>query len=269
MIGIFDSGLGGLTVVKAIQKHLPQYQIMYLGDTARVPYGNRSAEAVYQFTLQGVNYLFQNGCKLVVVACNTASAEALRRIQHEYLPKNHPERGVLGVIRPLVERAAKMTKNKKVGVIGTRGTIASGAYIRELHSQNQDIEVFQNAAPLLVPLTEEGWTQRHETRKILKYYLKPLKEKNIDTLILGCTHYPIIFSLFQQLAGRSCRVLDSENIIADSLENYLHRRPEIERELEKGSRHRYCVTDSTPVFSSNAQKWLEQKIVLEKVNLEE
>lgn len=268
MIGIFDSGIGGLTVVKSIQSLLPQYAIMYLGDTARVPYGNRSPDLVYEFTRQGIDFLFRNGCSLIIVACNTASAEALRKLQQEYLKEKYPEKRVLGVIRPLVEEAKKITKNNKVGVIGTRGTVLSQAYVRELFAQNSTIEVFQSAAPLLVPIIEEGWSKRQEAKKILKYYLRPLKDKKIDTLILGCTHYQMLLSLTREIMGKRCAVLNSAEIVSQSLVGYLARHSEIEATLEKNSNYKYYVTDITEIFRQNAQKVLGKNISLEKVTLE-
>src|SRR3989344_1202211 len=267
MIGIFDSGIGGLTVVKEILSQSPQYQLLYLGDTARLPYGNRSPELFYQFTEQAVDYLFKQGCQLIIIACNTASAEALRRIQQEWLPKNYPDRKVLGVIRPVVEEAVKVARFGRIGVVGTRGTVESGAYSRELKALKPDVEVFQQACPLLVPLVEEGWQKRPETTKILRYYLRPLKLKKIDTLILGCTHYPILFKQFQSVAGKSIKVLDSAKIVGEKLKDYLVRHPEIELKLVKGDRHRFLVTDLNETFIDNAKKWLGQEVSFEKVFL--
>ena len=268
MIGIFDSGLGGLTVVKSILKILPQYQIMYLGDTARLPYGNRSRELIYIFTKEAIDYLFKQGCTMIIIACNTSSAQVLRKIQQEYLPKFYPGKKVLGVVRPLSEEAARVTKNNRVGVIGTRGTIASGAYIRELEAQNSRIKVFQNACPLLVPLIEEGWLEKTETKKMLRLYLKPLKDKKIDTLILGCTHYQIVFSQIVKIASKRVCVLNPGDTVAKSLQNYLGRHPEIEKNLVKGTAHQYYATEITEIFLHNAQKWLGQKIHLQSAVIE-
>ena len=267
MIGIFDSGIGGLTVAKEILRQLPEYQLLYLGDTAHTPYGNRSKDLIYEFSIQAVDYLFQQDCELIIIACNTASAEALRKIQQEWLFKNYPNKKVLGVIRPVAEEAAKLSRFGRIGVVGTRGTINSGAYQRELQAQNLQIEVFPQACPLLVPLVEEGWLDRTETKKILRYYLRPLKNKRIDTLILGCTHYPILFKEFQQACGKSCKVLDSAKIVAEKLIDYLKRHPEIESKLTRGQNHRFLVTDLTPTFQVNAEKWLGRKIKLEKIDL--
>jgi len=268
MIGVFDSGLGGLTVVKEIFQQLPDYQVLYLGDTARTPYGNRSQELIYKFTEQAVDYLFKQGCQLIVVACNTASAEALRKIQQEWLPKNYPDRRVLGVIRPVAEQAAKETRSGRIGVVGTRGTVNSNAYSRELKALNKDLEVYQQSCPLLVPIVEEDLMNRPETAKILRNYLRPLKLKKIDILILGCTHYPMLLKQFRQIAGSRINILDSAGIVVEKLKDYLGRHPEIESKLIKGHVHKFLITDLTDNFSNQACKWLDKDIDVEKINLE-
>ncbi|MBI4779383.1 glutamate racemase, partial [Candidatus Falkowbacteria bacterium] len=189
MIGVFDSGFGGLTVLKEFLRVLPYYNYIYLGDNARAPYGNKSDEAVYNYTREAVDFLFKQGCELIIIACHTASAKALRKIQQEYLPEKHPDKRVLGVVVPMVEEAVNLSRYHKLGVIGTTATINSGAYKKELEKLNDGLEIFQQACPLLVPLVEEGWTEKPEAKMILKNYLRPLKVKEIDTLILGCTHY--------------------------------------------------------------------------------
>jgi len=267
MIGIFDSGIGGLTVTKEVLAALPEYQLLYLGDTARTPYGNRSQELIYQFTEQAVDYLFQQGCQLIIIACNTASAEALRKIQQEWLPKHYPDRRILGVIRPVVEEAVKVSRFGRIGVVGTRGTINSGAYERELKEQDEKVKVFQQACPMLVPLIEEGQIKRPETMKILRNYVRPLKNQKIDTLILGCTHYPILFKQFQNVCANNIKVLDSAKIVGEKLRDYLARHPEIEKKLTRSKDHRFLVTDLTEKFQENAEQWLGQKIKLEKIDL--
>lgn len=267
MIGVFDSGLGGLTVVKELLADLPSYQLLYLGDTARTPYGNRSQAVIYDFTVQAIEYLFKQDCKLVIVACNTASAQALRKLQQEWLPQNYPDRKVLGVIRPLVETAAIESKMGRIGVVGTRSTIKSNAYERELLAQKNNVAVFQQACPLLVPLIEEGWLKRPETMKILRTYLRPLKQKKIDTLILGCTHYPLIYPLFTRVMGRKVKVLNSGKIISEKMADYLKRHPEIETTLTKGNNHRYMVTDINENFYAVAKDFLKRDIKLESVTL--
>lgn len=265
MIGVFDSGVGGLTVVKEIFRQLPEYQILYLGDTARTPYGNRSQDLIYQFTEQAIDCLFKAGCQLVIIACNTASAEALKRIQQEWLPLHYPDRKVLGVIRPVVEEAAKISRFGRIGVIGTRGTVGSNAYPRELTTLRPDAKIWQEACPLLVPLIEEGWQERPETMSILRNYLRPLKLKKIDTLILGCTHYPILYKKIQQAIGKRVQVLDSGKVVADKLVIYLKRHPEVEAKLTRGDHHKFLVTDLTFRFKQIAEKWLGRKIELEKI----
>lgn len=267
MIGIFDSGLGGLTVFKEVAEKVSGYQLLYLGDTARLPYGNRSQELVYEFTKQAVDFLFSQGCELVIIACNTSSSEALRKIQREYLPAAYPDKKVLGVIRPVVEEAVKITKNKRIGVTGTRGTVNSRTYDKELVALDKDIKTFTQACPLLVPLVEEGWLKRPETMKIIRGYVRPLKKQKIDTLILGCTHYPILYDLFVRAVGKNVRVLDSPAIVAEKLADYLKRHPEIAGKLAKNSGHKFFVTDLTPHFQEIAEKFLGRKLDLEKVEL--
>lgn len=246
---------------------MPDYQLLYLGDTACLPYGNRSRELIYQFTEQAVDYLFKQGCELIIIACNTASAEALRKIQQEWLPKHYPDKRVLGVVRPLAEEAVKISRFGRIGVVGTWATINSGAYERELKNLRPNIKVFPQACPLLVPLIEEGFLKRPETMKILRYYLRPLKNQKIDTLILGCTHYPMLLKQFKQVAGARVKVFDPALVVAEKLKDYLVRHPEIESKLTQGKNHRFLVTDLTDKFKENAQNWLGQKIELEKIEL--
>jgi len=212
-IGIFDSGLGGLFVTRALTKKLPQYDYVYLGDTQRMPYGNRSRETIYQFLREAVEYLFSRDCELIIVACNTASAEALRRIQQEYFPKHYPKRRVLGVIIPTAEIALENGMAKRIGVLATQGTVHSRAYVRELKKIAPHIEIFQQAAPLLVPIIESNSIKFADP--ILYSYLKPLLEKNIDTLILGCTHYPLLKPLLHDILGNGVKLIDSAEAMAD------------------------------------------------------
>ncbi|MFA6322156.1 MAG: glutamate racemase [Candidatus Buchananbacteria bacterium] len=267
MIGIFDSGLGGLTVLKAVAKELPGYPLLYLGDTARSPYGNRSQDLIYQFTQEAVDYLFKQGCELVIIACNTASAEALRRIQQEWLPKNYPDKRVLGVIRPVAEEAIKVTRSGRISVLGTRATILSKAFEREIKALRPTAKVFGVACPLLVPLIEEGFGQRAETKKIMRNYVRPLKQQKIDTLILGCTHYAMLYKSFKAIAGKNIIVLDSSVIVAKKLKEYLKAHPEIDEKIIKNKKNRFLVTDLTDNFKLIAENWLSTKIDLEKVEL--
>lgn len=259
MIGIFDSGFGGLAIFKEIRKALPQYDYIYLGDSARYPYGNRSHEIVYQFTEQAVDFLFKEGCELIILACGTASSKALRDIQQKYLPKNYPSRRVLGIIIPLIEEAARYLKSNprkcKLGIAGTTGTVNSNSYPLELEKQKQklgidgELKIFQQACPLLVPLIEEGWTKRRETKMILRKYLRPLKLAKISALILGCTHYPVLLKEFQEIMGPRCRVINSGEIIAKSLADYLVRHPEMENHLSKTGSIRFLTTDNAEKFN--------------------
>jgi len=264
-IGIFDSGLGGLFVTKTLVKKLPQYDYVYLGDTQRVPYGNRSHEIVYQFLEEAVDYLFKHGCGLIIVACNTASAEALRRIQQEYLPAHYPKRKVLGIIIPTAEAALKDPKIKRVGVLATQGTVSSGAYTRELKKIYPDVTAVQQSAPLLVPLIENNAVEFADP--ILRAYLRPLLKKNINVLILGCTHYPILKQHIQKICGKGVKIISSDAIISGKLANYLQRHPEIEKGLSKNKRREFFVTDITDAMKTLSKKWFGQDIRFKRVSL--
>lgn len=250
-IGIFDSGLGGLIIAKAIRKHMPEYDYVYLGDTKRVPYGNRSHDTVYEFTKQGIEYLFtKEECILVILACNTASARALRRIQKEYIPKYFPNKKVLGVLIPSAEEGSVY---KKVGIVATRGTVVSETFPKEIKKLNNKIKVFQNSAPMLVPLIEEG--EYTSTKSFLGKYLKPLINKNIDSLILGCTHYPILKKEIKKILPRSVRIISQDEIIPKKLKVYLKNHTEIEKKLSKKGSAKILVTDITQNVSFLARKW--------------
>jgi glutamate racemase len=266
-IGIFDSGFGGLNIMRGILKELPDYDFIYLGDTARVPYGNRSKDIVYEFTKQAVNFLFTKNCELIILACNTASSDALRKIQQEYLPKRYPNKKVLGVLIPASEYAAIKTKNGRVGVIATEGTVKSGAFKRELLKLNSNIKIFQNACPLLVPIIEAGEQNSEMAEIMLRKYLKPLLIKNIDTLILGCTHYGILESKVKKIVGKKVTVISEANVVAKKLKNYLSRHPEIENKLSKNSKYIFYTTDVTDKFTSLGGKFLGRKIRVEKVTM--
>jgi glutamate racemase len=260
MIGVFDSGLGGLTVLKALLRALPDYGYLYLGDDARTPYGNKSQEVIYDYTRQAVEFLIARDAVLIVLACNTASAKALRRIQQEWLPAHHPAKRVLGVVIPLAEAAVEATRHGRVGVIGTRATIASGVYDQELNKLRRSLKTFSQACPLLVPLVEEGWAGKRETNMILKKYLRPLKNSKIDTLVLGCTHYPFLRKDIERIMGKNCRVLDAPRIVAEKLADYLRRHPEIEARLAKDGSRRYVTTDDPERFRCLGEPFLGQRI---------
>ncbi|MBD3157067.1 glutamate racemase [Candidatus Peregrinibacteria bacterium] len=249
MIGLFDSGYGGLTVLKPIIDILPEYDYVYVGDNARTPYGTRSQETVLHYSRQAVDYLFDQGCTMIITACNTVSALALRTLQQEYLrDKQVTDKKILGVIRPVVEYAAKHTKTKRIGVVGTTGTIASRAYEIELQKIDSSIQPYSHPCPLLVPLIEEGWHHKPEARMILKKYLRPLKSANPDMLILGCTHYPLMYRDFKRYMGSRVHVLHTGNIVAESLRDYLERHPEIEKKLTRDGTRRYITTDCPDAF---------------------
>lgn len=270
MIALFDSGYGGLTVLKPIMTVLPQYDYLYLGDSSRAPYGNHSAETIKKFCEEAVEYLFSRGVKLILFACNTASSTALRHVQEKYLQgKNEKDRKILGVLIPLAEKAVKASHNGKIGVIGTRATINSGAYEKELHKINPDVKVFSQACPLLVPLIEEDWHKKPEAVSILKKYLRPLKSTNIDTLILGCTHYPLMIKNIKRLMGKKIKVLPSGEVTAESLKDYLIRHPEIESKFKRGTGKCIFLTTDDPLrFKNFTEKHFGMKIRLpEKVNL--
>lgn len=260
MIGVFDSGFGGLTVLKEALKILPQYDYIYLGDSARAPYGSKSEEVIYNYTKEAVEFLFGEGCGLIIVACNTVSARALRKIQQEYLPSHFPDKKVLGVIIPLAEEAGRQIRFKRIGLVGTRATIESKTYESEIKKINSDVEIYSQACPLLVPLIEEGWTNRPETKMILRKYLRPLKEKKIDSLILGCTHYPILIKEIKAVLGRQIKVFDSPKIIAEKLADYLKRHPEIESKLKKNGSRIFFTTDDTGKFKNSGKKFLGEEI---------
>jgi len=253
-IGIFDSGLGGLLVTQAITKALPEYDYIYLGDTKRVPYGNHSQETVYEFTRQAVEWLFAQDCALVVLACNTASAEALRRIQQEYLPATFPNRRVLGVIIPTVEAVRSTT----VGVLATRSTVASDAYGKELRTRNSNTEIKQVAAPLLVPLVENDG--RPWARPILQSYLQQLGE--VESLILGCTHYSAYKDIIREMLPKTT-VLCQDELVPQSLALYLERHPEIAKTLGRNGNRRYCLTEVTDWTG----KFLDIEVPFEKITL--
>lgn len=269
MIGVFDSGFGGLTVLKEFLKFLPEYDYVYLGDNARSPYGNRSHETLKKFTEQGIRFLFDKGCPLIIIACNTASAQVLRELQEELLRQpNITDKKILGVIKPIAEAAVRSTRNRHIGVVGTRSTINSKSYEIELHSLKPEVRVFSQACPLLVPLIEEGWLHKPETKMILKKYLRPIKSCNIDTLILGCTHYPFLMKEFQRIMGKKVRVPNPGEIVAKSLQDYLQRHQEIEKLLSKKGTRTFLTTDNPERFKEIGKNLLKIDIRnVEKVEL--
>jgi len=267
LIGVFDSGFGGLDILRCIVKKLPQYHYIYLGDTQRSPYGARTQEAIYKFTEQAVNFLFNKGCELIILACNTASAEALRRIQQEHLPKFFPEKKVLGVIIPAVEAAIEQTKNNRLGVIATEGTVNSGAFAREILKRLPKAHVFQAACPLLVPIVEAGEKDAKIIQPILRKYLKPLLDKKIDTLILGCTHYGFLKREIKENIGKGVATVAEGPIVAEKLADYLKRHQEIEQKLSRAAGVDFFTTDLTDKFKQLGGQFFGRSIKPIKVEL--
>lgn len=270
-IGVFDSGYGGLTILKQLVRTLPQYDFLYLGDNARTPYGTRSFGVVYEYTLQAVKYLFSQNCPLIIIACNTASAKALRNIQQLDLPVIAPERRVLGVIRPSVEKVGEITKNGHVGVVGTPGTVQSETYPIELKkwSGGKVKSVVQEACPLWVPLVENNEIDsegaEYFVRKNITNILR--KDKNMDTLILGCTHYPLLINQIRKFVPENIRILEQGQIVAEKLQDYLFRHPEIESKLSKNGRIKFQTTEAAENFNEKGALFLGQAVNAETVRL--
>lgn len=267
MIGVFDSGYGGLTIFKDIEKKLAQYDFIYLGDNARAPYGDRSQSIVYKYTTQAVDYLFSHGCNLIILACNTATALALRKIQQEHLPKYHPGKNVLGVIRPLVEEVGELSRNSRVAVLGTTSTVNSGSYVEEFQNINPNIEVIQQACPLLVPLIEQSKENSPETSIVLTEYIRPVKDKNPDVVVLGCTHYGFLENAIKKSFGEDTKILDSGSVVARKLAEYLQRHPDIVSPATAKPIRQFLTTNSTEKFDLAAEKFLGRKIQSQTINL--
>ncbi|MBW7960083.1 glutamate racemase [Microgenomates bacterium UTCPR1] len=241
-IGVFDSGLGGLTILKQLLKSLPKYDYVYYGDNARVPYGNRSPQVIYGFTKEAVDLLVNKNCSLIILACNTATATSLRKIQQDYLPNKYPGIRVLGVIRPIVELAAERG-GRRIGVIGTKSTVATNAFVSELRKMTPNSIVFQQACPLLVPYIEDSMRNQKILDLLLKEYLDPLKKAKIDSLILGCTHYEIIKEIISAKLGKDVVLYSEGEAVAIKLRDYLLRHPEIENSLGKDAKVEYNFSD--------------------------
>ncbi len=268
-IGVFDSGYGGLTVLRCIQQLMPEYDYLYLGDNARAPYGTRSFEVVYQFTLQAVRHLFQMGCPLVILACNTASAKALRTIQQRDLPTIDPTRRVLGVIRPTAECVGQLTQSRHVGIFATPGTIRSETYDIEIGKLYPDIKVTGQACPLWVPLIENGEAQSPGADYFVRQDIDRLlsRDPQIDTIILGCTHYPLLLNKIRQFTPQNIRIIPQGEYVANSLNDYLHRHPEMEQRLSRNASHRYLTTEQPQSFVENAASFLGHPMAAEHVEI--
>ena len=269
-IGVFDSGYGGLTILSKIREALPEYDYIYLGDNARTPYGTRSFEIVYEFTLQAVNKLFEMGCHLVILACNTASAKALRTIQINDLPNIDPDRRVLGVIRPTAECIGSMTQTRHVGILAPAGTIKSESYPLEVHKLFEDIKVSGEACPMWVPLVENNEANSEGADFFIRKYIDNLlaKDRQIDTLVLGCTHYPILLPKIQKFIPQGVKVVAQGEYVATSLKDYLHRHPEMDMKCTREGKCRFYTTEAEDKFIESASMFLNENITVQRITLE-
>ena len=268
-IGIFDSGYGGLTILHGIRQLLPQYDYLYLGDNARAPYGPRSFDVVYEFTLQAVTRLFQMGCHLVILGCNTASAKALRSIQQNDLPKLDPNRRVLGIIRPTAEVIGHLTQSRHVGIFATEGTIKSESYNLEIHKLFPDIQVSGVACPFWVPLVEYNEADSPGADYFVKKRIGQLMrlDGQIDTVILGCTHYPLLLPKIHKYIPRGIRIIAQGEYVANSLQQYLLRHPEMEQRCTRGGHVHYLTTENPDKFREQAQLFLHESVEVENITL--
>ncbi|MEY8685456.1 glutamate racemase [Bacteroides sp. AN502(2024)] len=269
-IGVFDSGYGGLTILDKIREVLPEYDYIYLGDNARAPYGTRSFEVVYEFTRQAVNKLFDMGCHLVILACNTASAKALRSIQMNDLPQIDPARRVLGIIRPTVECVGEISKNQHIGVLATAGTIKSESYPLEIHKLFPEIQVSGTACPMWVSLVENNESKDEGADYFIRKYINQLlsKDPQIDTIILGCTHFPILLPKIRQYIPDHISVIAQGEYVAESLKDYLKRHPEMDAKCTKNGNCQFYTTEAEEKFSESASTFLRQQISVKHITLE-
>lgn len=254
MIGVFDSGFGGLTILRDLQKVLPQYDYLYLGDNARAPYGSRSYETIFRYTLQCVRELFSRGCPLVILACNTASARALRSIQQQVLPFEFPDRRVLGIIRPTAEEIGNFSKSGHIGIFATAGTVSSGSYAIEINHFYPDLKVTQHSCPMWVPLVEYGERESEGARFFVKKEVDSIlaEDPAIDTILLACTHYPLLEKAIRQSTPGGVHLVFQGNIVAAKTQDYLERHPEIESRLSKNGKTSFLTTDTAEFFEKGA-----------------
>lgn len=268
-IGVFDSGYGGLTILEKFRALLPEYDYVYLGDNARTPYGTRSFEVVYQYTLECVKKLFELDCDLVILACNTASAKALRTIQQKDLPLIAPNKRVLGVIRPTAEKVGEFTKTSHVGLLGTEGTIQSGSYPMEINKIFPEIVVNGQACPMWVPLIENGEHLSDGADYFVKKYINELLSADpmIDTLILACTHYPLLVDKIKMHVAKHMQIISQGPIIADRLKDYLLRHPEMESRLSKNGECTFYTTESVDKFKKSASAFLQENVEARHITL--
>lgn len=270
-IGVFDSGYGGLTILQEIRRHLPSYDFIYLGDNARAPYGSRSFEVVYKFTWQAVSKLFEMGCPLVILACNTASAKALRSIQQLNLPQEYPQNRVLGIIRPTVEALSTLTRTRHIGLLGTEGTVRSGSYLMEIEKLYNDIHIESLACPMWVPLVENREYDRPGADFFVKKDLETLLSKDplIDLIILGCTHYPLLLDKIRNYLPAHIKCMAQGEYVAHSLHNYLKRHPEMDSRCAKNGKCSFYTTESTDKFRDSISLFLKEQVVVHSVALGE
>ena len=268
-IGIFDSGYGGLTILHGIRQLLPQYDFLYLGDNARAPYGTRSFDVVYEFTRQAVERLFQMGCQLVVLGCNTASAKALRTIQQNDLPQWDPQRRVLGIIRPTAEVIGTLTRTRHVGIFATEGTIKSESYNLEIAKLWPDIKVSGVACPFWVPLVEYNEADSPGADYFVKKRIDQLlrMDAEIDTIILGCTHYPLLLPKIHKYIPRGIRIISQGEYVADALQDYFEKHPEVEQRCTRGGNVHYLTTENPEKFKESAQIFLHEPVEVENITL--
>ena len=268
-IGVFDSGYGGLTVPKEIIHKLPQYDYVYLGDNARAPYGNRSFETVYRYTLECVKWFFDQGSHLVVLACNTASAKALRTIQQNDLPKIDKDKRVLGVIRPTTELIGNYSESKHIGILATSGTVSSSSYVLEIEKFYPGLRVYQQACPMWVPLVENNEYDNHGTDFFVKKYIQQLlgQDEAIDTILLACTHYPLLLEKIKEYSPADMKILAQGEIVAESLAHYLKRHPEVESKCSKDGKREFYTTDSTEDFDNHARIFFGEPVRSKHLNL--
>lgn len=268
-IGVFDSGYGGLTILKEIQRELPEYDYLYLGDNARAPYGTRSFDIVFDFTRQAVEELFSLGCHLVILACNTASAKALRSIQQTVLPVSYPDRRVLGVIRPTVEAVGNLSKTGHLGLLATPGTVRSHSYQMEIEKLQPDMKLTETACPMWVPLIEAGEATGDGADYFVKKYIDRTIEADpeIDTLLLGCTHYPILMPKIRKYAPEGVNVLAQGEIVGKSLADYLRRHPEMDEKCSKGGSTEFLTTENAEIFDRLASLFMERPVKSSRITL--
>lgn len=268
-IGVFDSGYGGLTILKDLRERLPNHDFLYLGDNARAPYGARSFDLVYEFTLQAVEALFDRGCELVILACNTASAKALRTIQQNDLPRLGPDKRVLGVIRPSSEIIGQFTTTNYIGVLATQGTVASESYVIEIKKFSPQCKVYQQACPMWVPLIENNEHETEAGREFIRKDVEALLAKNphIDTIVLGCTHYPLVKEYIESIVPIHIQVVSQGKIVADSLVDYLHRHPWLDAKCTRNGTVHFLTTENKREFNRNASKYIDMEVNAQHIRL--